>query len=688
MKQDLKKQINQYNMQMGLYGAPQMPIVTSQFPPHTEQPQPQMPMPQDFFPVTADISPTSMPVPSVEGPSALELGPQMTLQQPYDMHHSLRSIPEADRTTSYHPDAVMHSFMAATAGASYMQNIPASHPPQDHAFSYDTTALTNGLPGPNGLAADLTFSVATTLPNGTAATSEPFSGFPDFATMEFPSLAAGAPSAADVQNSTSSISSEPSPFSGAQSSTTNHSNGGPNAGSVASIASVYSGWTDDQNSGPDVKPSNDSDDIYDSPYNLPQGSASEAALPFWGPNGQGPAFSQADMYQHPNVSAHAILSSPEQHERKVSAGPSDFDPPVFGDDAYARRNSSTSNLANTIEAIHIQNSSPDEFRQPNQHSSIAARRHKRPTALNPSTLRSASYTSGMPSPGSNNDHTLRRIRSSGIPNAAGRVQKPTPGSAQRSPMTMTFAEAAASPKFARAFSASSTATVSQGGSLAPPTPQTPNEIGRFPYWQSNTVIRNHAPMPDHSSPESLNANWSTEPPSAGVFSNAASPPSTPLDMAQLNQVRLANGELYRDTPPQSAPATQQSFPRTAMMQPPQMRAGFHSTTDLTIAQPKPSHFRRPSLPEPGHDQLDDGSLQYPGHFGDFNYDDFKDISLSNINHNIPFAPPVSAMPDFLVHHYSPPQGTGPHAALLRRTTEPQPKNYIFANQGPHDFRAS
>lgn len=667
-------------MNMGIYGPPQIPPVNPQFPLHVEQPQPQPPMTQEFYPTNADISPTHLPVQSIEGPSALDLGSQISLHPPFDIH-ALRSIPEADRTTSYHPNAVMQSFMAATAGASYMQNQASALPPQESGFSYDTSGL------PHTFSGDLAFSVPNSLPNEPVASNEPFNGFPDFAGLDYSLATTNTSSSAEVQNSTGSISSEPSPFSGAQSTATTQSSAGPNASSVTSIASVYSGWTDEQKQSSDMAPANDSEDLFDNPYSMPQAAASDHALSLWGTNGQG-AFSQADMYQHPNASAHAILSSPGQSEdRKLSMAQSDLEaPPSFGDDAFSRRNSSTTNLASNIEAIHIQNShTPDGFKQPTQPSSIAARRQKRPTALNPSSFRSASYSGGMPSPGGNNEHTLRRIRSSGIPNAAGRVQKPTPGSAQRSPMTMTFAEAAASPKFARTFSSSSAATVGQGGSLAPPTPQTPNEMGRFPYWQSNTVIRNHPPMPDHSSPESLNANWSVEPQSAGVFSSGTSPPSTPLDISQLNQARMASDNLYRDTPPQSAPATQQSFPRTAFVPPPHMKAGFHSTSDLTIAQPKPSHFRRPSLPDTGQTQLDESQMQYPVQFGDMQYDDkFGDLSLHGITHNVPFAPPA-CMPEFLVHEYSPPQGVGP-GSLLRRTTEPQPKSYIFANQGPGDFR--
>ncbi|KAF2120961.1 hypothetical protein BDV96DRAFT_484516 [Lophiotrema nucula] len=682
VKQDLKKQLNQYNMNMGIYGPTphQMPIVNSQYQ-QTEQSQPQPPTNQDFYPVSvnADISPTCLPVQSVEGPSALELGSQLSLHPPFDMHSGmLRSIPEADRSTLYHPNAVMQSFMAATAGASFMQNSAASLPAQESGFSYDTTGLPQSFPG------DLAFSIPSSLPNDIASSNEVYNSFSDLSGFDYASLTATTTSgSADVQNSTGSLSSEPSPFSGTQSTATTQSSGGPNASSVTSIASVYSGWTD-ENAGGDMKPANH-DDSFDSPYAMPQASASEQALPFWAQHGHSQSFSQADMYQHSNASAQAILSSPGQTDaRTLSAAPSDLEVPTLGDDIYSRRNSSTTNLANNIEAIHIQGGhTPEGFKQPSQPSSIAARRHKRPTALNPTTLRSASYTGGMPSPGGNNEHTLRRIRSSGIANP-GRVQKSTPGSAQRSPMTLTFADAAASPKFARTFSSSSTATVGQGGSLAPPTPLTPNEMARFPYWQSNTVIRSHAPMPEHSSPESLNANWTVEPQSAGVHT---SPPSTPLDLRQINQARFANDSLYRDTPPQSAPATQQSFPRTSFMPPPQLRSGFHSSTDLTIAQPKPSHFRRPSLPDGGHTQLDDPHIQFPVQYGDSIYDQkFQDISLEGISHNVPFAPPL-AMPEFLVHEYTPPHGMGGPPTLYRRTTEPQPKSYIFANQGPRDFKA-
>jgi hypothetical protein len=112
-----------------------------------------------------------------------------------------------------------------------------------------------------------------------------------------------------------------------------------------------------------------------------------------------------------------------------------------------------------------------------------------------------------------------------------------------------------------------------------------------------------------------------------------------------------------------------------------MRPGFHSTNDLTIAEPKPSHFRRPSLPE-GPPQADESNY-FPG--GNLTYDDYKGISLTNISHNVPFAPSASMAPEFLVHEFMPPQANDP-SNMMRRSTDPQPKSYIFANQGPGDYR--
>lgn len=693
VKQDRKKALNQYNMQlgMGMYGQ-QVPVMTGQHfvsPPHPEmyqqhqqhqhhqpqpmpQHQPHMPMPQEYGPVTADISPASLPVQSMDGPSALDLGPQTSLQQPFDMqYNNLRTISEADRS-NYHPNMVMHSLMAATAGPSYMQQGPVPGNNHEQNFSYGDS-LTSQYANP------IAFSMPTTIPNEPALPSDTFNGFTDFSNLEFSNLTAtnaDQPAQGEAQNSTGTGSTGESPYSGNQSSATPQSSNGPTP-PVASITSMYSGWKGDPAA--EVQLEQDNDNDFATTFNFDQ-TPSENTAPFWDPNGSVPSFPQSNFYQQLNTSSQAILSSPGHDlTRKHSAASSDFVvPPSFGEDAFRRRNSSTSNLASNMDAIQIRNGTPDDFKHVAQTSSIAVRRQKRPQALSSSAMRSASYTPGMPSPAGNPDQTLRRIRSTGLPNGGGRVQKSQPGSAQRSPMVSSFSEAAASPKFARTFSSSSATTLGNNGSLAPPTPLTPQEMGF--YWQPQGSVRPHG-MPEHSSPESLNTNWSAEPFNIGL-NGKGSPPSTPLDLQRLQQARLAGDSIYRDTPPQSAPPTQQSFPRNGYMQPPQMRAGFHSSTDLTLQQPKPSHFRRPSLPDGPQNPNDEVNLGY-SYGGSFAY---NDISLNGISHNVPFAPPVSSMPDFLVHQYTPSQGLTDMNGNTIRRMEP-PKSYIFANQSASDFKA-
>ncbi|EOA81998.1 uncharacterized protein SETTUDRAFT_122108 [Exserohilum turcica Et28A] len=708
VKQDRKKLMNQYNMTMNLpFGHQHVPVMPNYYPHLQEQQHPHMLMQPDFY-STADISPATMPVQAAEGPSALDLGPQMVMQPqqpqqpppplPQQQHHHhhqqqqqqqqqqlppppqhqqqqqqydmLRCIPEADRAPAYRPNDLMNSIMAATNGA-YMHNSGMTTNAQESDFAYDTTGL------PNAYSSDLAFTVPAPMSSDLAPSHPEFDNFADFQ-IDYSALTAtntANSSAPEAQQGAGSISSDASPYNGTQSSATTQSPNGPTPPSIASLNSVYTGWTEDPNQLAQPSKAEEPEDQF-APYNLSQAVTSEQALPFWAQDSS-QVYPQGGFYQHANASASAILSSPE-HSRRLSAAPSDLDIPLhFREDAFARRNSSTSNLATNMDAIHIRNSTPDDFPPPDQSSSIAARRQKRPVNLNSNAMRSASYSAPMPSPGGNNDKVIRRIRSTGIPNAGGRVQKSQPGSAQRSPMSLSFSEAAASPKFARTFSTSSGTTIGHGGSLAPPTPLTPQDFGN--YWGGAAVIRPHSAMPDHNSPESMHTNWSSDQ-AGNVIAKTTSPPSSSMDL----QSRFVNDTLYRDTPPQSAPATQQNFPRTSYVPQPHMRSGYHSTSDLTIQQPKPSHFRRPSLPDTAQNQPDDSNMQYMPP-GNMNYDDFKDMSLSGIHHNVPFAPQVSTMPDFLVHQYNPPQGNDAHGNLLRRPNEPQPKSYIFANQGPGDF---
>ncbi|KAF1915251.1 hypothetical protein BDU57DRAFT_267033 [Ampelomyces quisqualis] len=675
VKQDRKKVANQMSMAMntpygGMYGT--MPPRNAPYPQHPDQQLLHMAMSQDYHPLAADISPAMLPVQSTEGTSALDLTPQILLQQSYDMQ-ALRSIPEGTRSATYPPNAVMSSLMAAANG-SYMHNPSMPGNTQNVEYPYDTT----------GFASDLSFSMPADMPNEPAPSHSVYGAYGNLGGWtNATEMNTNNSMPADAHRSTASLSTHSSPFSGTQTNPTPQSSNGPTPPSVASVVSAYTGWTEDPNSGTLNQQAEETEDQFTAPYNLNATSASEQTLPFWAQPSTNASYGHG-FYQQSNVSSQVILGSPEQDiSQKASTGVLDFEPPpMFQDDVYTRRNSSTSNLAGNFEAIQIRNGTPDEFKQPGQPTSIAQRRKGRPVTLNPGAMRSASYSAPMPSPGGSGDHALRRIRSSGIANAAGRVQKSQPGSAQRSPMVANFSEAAASPKFARAFSSTSTATLGQGaGSLAPPTPLTPQDMGI--YWQNNTVIRPHSVMPEHNSPESMNANWSTESQSAGAFAKSVSPPSTSLDLQQMTQ-QYGNEAIYRDSLPQSAPPTQQNFSQPKYMQQPHIRSGFHSSTDLTIAQPKPSHSRRPSLPDTAQAPVDESSFFSSGNI---NYDDYKDISLINIAHNVPFAPRPSQAPEFLVHEFIPPHGNEMHGNMYRHQSEAQAKNYIFANQGPRDFKS-
>ncbi|KAK3077865.1 hypothetical protein LTS18_009053, partial [Coniosporium uncinatum] len=273
------------------------------------------------------------------------------------------------------------------------------------------------------------------------------------------------------------------------------------------------------------------------------------------------------VYQSSTHSSHSSPGhSPDQSEHNAPQyNSSSMDPTVvLPAEAFSRRSSSTTALAESMSNVGIQTPTAASFKQPTSGSIAARRQRPHPAPITPGALRSASYSAGMPvSPGSNNnlaapDHQLRRIRSSGIP--GGRIQKPS-GTAQRSPLHASFSEAAGSPKFARnGYANVNVTSPSNSGTLAPPTPLTPGDYARFPSWQNPRSVKAHNGVPS-SSPDAISIPWSNDT-AAGMYTH--SPPSTPLDAEHMAQYRRhlqgqAGNDSYRDTPPQSAPATQQTF---------------------------------------------------------------------------------------------------------------------------------
>ncbi|KAL0260993.1 hypothetical protein SLS55_004685 [Diplodia seriata] len=730
VKQDMKKQMAQYTMQVPVQQhppqqqqsqqQPQMP--QQQIPMHTQmQPPPQnapqsQPQRPEFSYGPPDMSSSSLPGNGFAVQQAPEMmAPQMPPQDYSSGHgHVLSSIAESSQPGSY--DAVIQSL------------VNAGYPVPPNPFaSFDGSSV------PHSMGGDSHFGFAD-FPG-----SDPFGdGLGDFGAdhFDFNTLASSAPASFSGHNARAAASSETSPYSAGQS----IQNGG------SSAASVQSGWMDDAAR---VNQREDSQ----------EGSIS-GSVP--GPGGQWMAnhFQPQGVYQQSNTSNQTLISTAADPSEAsmYQFSQSDFNPPfTFSDEALHRRDSPATALAQSMGNVEIQGQSNGDaaFRQPDQPSSIAARRQRpRPAALGQAALRSASYSAGMPSsPGTNNhnlkaDHTLRRIRSTGLVNG-GRIQKSNAGSAQRSPMHFTFADAAVSPNFpASTYAPSISGPPVSTGSLAPPTPLTPSEPGRFPSWQSpgnvQSSVTSNQDTPSRA--DGAGVLYSMAPTSAAF--STASPPETPLSLASIyenrHRTRISNGS-HRDTPPQSAPAQQQSFPRSAFTPqqtsmaeephqlppqlPPQPQQQPQPQPHLQL-QPQQHHHlhhhqsmenthsqlmmhqqaqRRPSLPEGGMVPYDMAAMQYAVPMfnadGDLQMAPVQFSQDQSMNYGKQSQPTMAFPPDmgngqmqhhmgmhqqgFYVHQYSPPDGSSGHGGQTssRRQSEMQPKNYIFANQTPGDFKA-
>ena len=432
---------------------------------------------------------------------------------------------------------------------------------------------------------------------------------------------------------------------------------------------------------------------------------------------------------------------------------------------FARRNSSTSALADSLSNVGIDTSQPMSpgFWPSKKPSSIAVRRRRPPlSALGPAALslpngeqlagggrvnggiKSATLAASLPlSPNQvghgqpSAEHKLRRIRSTGL--QGGRVQKATSGSAQRSPLHFSFSEAS-SPRFAKQngnhLSAMPSGLMTGQSQVAPPTPLSPIDLqregagGRMSAGQLRQRGAGDAEVPPAFYTGSTPA-------------TAGSPPSTPMGFAPIPPMpHLASAQLFRDTPPQSAPALQQSFPRSVASVPnastvPEMPSQLRkAATESTTAQ-----IRRPSLPV-GSDVAsidpqaafavpmvnDDGNLEmrYPLQYREMCFDAAQQSQqpplaqqrvsqqqhvqqVSDQSHNrqggvqdVPLAfqkankaivsanhAQPSVMPDLMVHEYSPPKVDGqPSPPAPLRNYDGRPKNYTFENAGPENFQAS
>ncbi|KAK5123156.1 hypothetical protein LTR85_003354 [Meristemomyces frigidus] len=272
------------------------------------------------------------------------------------------------------------------------------------------------------------------------------------------------------------------------------------------------------------------------------------------------------------------------------------------DEAFVRRDSSTSMLVQHMSNVGIHTPQPQQqgtFKSPAPPASIAARRQRpRPAGLHLGAPRSQSYsgTAQPASPGQLQHQSLtpgqplRRIRSSNVVIngvAQGRVHK-LPGSAQRSPLAWTFADAMNSPKALRHVSSQSNTT------LAPPTPMSPSEFPRpqVPSWQAS----GHVSRQPSISETDFEHNVPYAPPASVAPHHFSSPPHTPMYHQQsFLQQRVAHNVITENTPPQSAPASQQCFqtntfpvPQPQVQPPaPQVQAHMHPQQMQSFAPPPP-----------------------------------------------------------------------------------------------------
>ncbi|KAI9691873.1 MAG: hypothetical protein M1822_007946 [Bathelium mastoideum] len=446
------------------------------------------------------------------------------------------------------------------------------------------------------------------------------------------------------------------------------------------------------------------------------------------PNDQFRLFTSINHGDSPNETSDPFAGNRMVHQRtfsspviSVSAAPdpepqfSTEQPLAFPDESFARRTSSTAELADSMGNVEIDSEQhEDDFRKPNGPSSLAMRRRQRPVALgDPAALRSASYCGPMTSSPNQNlapDSHLRRIKSTaGLANgvSSGRIQKP--GSSQRSPINFTFAEAGSSPKFSAQMGEycgnPPSAAPPSSASAAPPTPLTPQDAApRFPPWQAQRAATYHPQMHGHHSSFG----------DIGEFSpQLASPPTTPMYGNQIARARLGQAFVPEDTPPQSAPATQQCFPRPPVVH------GTSSSPDAMALYAFPDMpnmtntvHRRPSLPEANpFSDMDtpvpfpvpmpmvnqDGQLRldYPLQWaqGVPDHTQMHDLHLQHqtfmgrhpSNSSSSSAPvPPKPMGELNVSMWQPPNPVAP-ADQQPKGQDNQAKNFTFQNTGPENY---
>jgi hypothetical protein len=438
-----------------------------------------------------------------------------------------------------------------------------------------------------------------------------------------------------------------------------------------------------------------------------------------------------DQFQQAAAQANQVRASMDQSQA--------YEQPLAypTDEAYARRGSTASLLAQSMGGIGLHTPQPNQgdgvFKSPAPPTSLAARRQRpKPANLGIASLRSQSYGgSGQPgSPGHQHStvpgQSIRRVMSTNVLNGGvvqGRVMKSVPGSAQRSPLNWTFNDALNSPHLVRA--------VSQGN-LAPPTPMSPShpsQAQQLSGWQigpgdlvrqpsiSETQEQSHGGLPYQCS---------------GSVPAHVSPPHTPMWYQQhYVPQRVGNNVIMENTPPQSAPASQSCFPSNVFgALPPQQAQNAHMVSMVNCQQQQYLNLAIPdqqyqvhnvtfapnqhanvvsSGPPPGMPLTfatgvpvvrDDGNIQmsFPQQMQimqphqqtnsppqmPYAFVNSNGGSPGTLSTSHPLKLATQPPNDFVVHEYTPPDSIK-RSVTPRKAVDSGPKNYTFANAGPVDY---
>ena len=460
---------------------------------------------------------------------------------------------------------------------------------------------------------------------------------------------------------------------------------------------------------------------------MPVQSQPQPASSRWEPGKSVPVDVDAMKDQFQQAAAQANIRAPmDQGPEHPLAYPPD--------EAYVRRGSTASMLAQSMGDIGLHtphlDQSNGQFQRPLPPANIAARRQKRtPPNLGIASMRSQSFGgNGQPSsPGYQHNHNLaqggqsiRRTISSNVLNgvAQGRVMKSVPGSAQRSPLNWTFEQAVNAPHLVRAVS---------HGNLAPPTPVTPvhpNQMQQVPNMPgaSGQILR----QPSISENEEQGVTAATHYPYSSSLPQHVSPPHTPNWYQQpFVPQRIGSNVIMENTPPQSAPASQTTFPSNVFGAPPPLNphlaaiANAQQQQYLNLAVPE-QHYQMSNVtfapsqhanvvasgPAPGVPltfatgvpvMTADGNVQmsFPAQMQMMQPSQSPpQVPYAFVNSNGASAgamsaaqpPKLATQPanDFVVHEYSPPNSIK-RSVSPRKMMDSGPRSYSFAHTGPVDF---